>query len=187
MAARMSQQKAGAVGLGTSLPVHRFGVKSTRPQTSLNGVPKKLNTLDSAWKKTFLGTGLFVEDAEKSEVNILERMEKKKVLSSVEESGLLTLLEKTGLSLTTVEELGLLSKAEKLGVLSITESLLTADPGKVVALSIPLFVLSIGALVALPGGEFLGDLLRFGAFGVFFTGASALFVAGFVSSSLQED
>lgn len=182
-----TQQKQVCAGLGTSLPLQRFASKLGRPQTSLNAVPKKLNTLDSGWKKSFLGTGLFVEDSEKSEVNILERMEKKKVLSGVESMGLLTLAENAGLSLSKVEELGLLSLAEKLGILSLTETLLTSDPGKVTSISIPLFVAAILALILIPDDNLAEALLRYGSAGLFFTGASVFFIGGFVSLSLQED
>jgi hypothetical protein len=42
-----------------------------------------------------------------------------------------------GLTLTKLEQSGLLSKAEELGVLSLTETLLTTDPGLITAASIP--------------------------------------------------
>lgn len=182
-----SQQKVVCPGLGTSLPIQRFASRPARPNTGLNAVPKKLNTLDSGWTKQFLGTGLFVEDSEKAEVNILERVEKKKVLSGVESMGLLTMAENAGLSLSKVEELGLLSTAEKLGLLSLTESLLTADPGKVTSISIPLFVAAICALILIPDDTTLEAVLRYGAAGLFFAGASVFFIGGFISSSLQED
>jgi hypothetical protein len=46
-------------------------------------------------------------------------VEELRLLSKLEQAGVLSLLEKNGLSLTKIQELGLLSTAEKLGLLSI--------------------------------------------------------------------
>lgn len=43
-----------------------------------------------------------------------------------------------------IEQLKLLSTAENLGLLTILERLLVTDPGRVTSLSIPFFLLSVG-------------------------------------------
>lgn len=188
MAIRASAKQGSAMlpamATTTSAPSLR---PSKRPRTHLNAVPKKLNTLQEDWSKKFFGTGYFLEDQEKTEVNALERLEKKKVLSTVEKSGLLSLMEKLGFSLTLVERLGLLSLAEKLGLLSTVESVMTTEPGVVASLSIPLFVLSIVALVLIPEENMAETVLRYGVAGALGVGASACFIGAFVLGALQDD
>ena len=43
-----------------------------------------------------------------------------------------------------IEQFKLLSTVENLGLLTVLERLLVTDPGKVTALSIPFFLLSVG-------------------------------------------
>ena len=54
-------------------------------------------------------------------------MEEKKLLSTVEGLGLLSLAEKNGLTLSKIESLGLLSTAEDLGLLTLAEKALTTN------------------------------------------------------------
>ncbi|GMH41544.1 hypothetical protein BSKO_09454 [Bryopsis sp. KO-2023] len=161
--------------------------KPRRGVPSLNAVPKKLNTLDEGYKKTWFGQGYFKEDKEQASVNVYENIEKKGLLSSVEKAGLLTALEKNGLSLTKIEEMGLLSTAENLGVLSLAEKALQSDPGSVSSLAIPFIVASILALVYIPGDNLVESIVRYGAAGAFATGATALFAGGFALAYLQEE
>jgi hypothetical protein len=50
----------------------------------------------------FFGTGYFVEDQETDAPNILRTAERKKILSNIESLGLLSAVEKAGLSLSKV-------------------------------------------------------------------------------------
>lgn len=49
-----------------------------------------------------------------------------------------------------IEQFKLLSTAENLGLLTVVERLLVTDPGRVTALSIPFFLLSVGKHRLLP-------------------------------------
>merc|ERR1712118_282950 len=90
-------------------------------------VGRKVNTVDSQWKKEYFGSGIFVEDKETRSSNLFQRLQDRKVLSSIEKAGLLKTAEKAGLTLSKVESLGLLSTAEKLGVLSLLENAFAID------------------------------------------------------------
>eukprot|EP00475_Leptophrys_vorax_P025221 TRINITY_DN35268_c0_g1_i1.p1 TRINITY_DN35268_c0_g1~~TRINITY_DN35268_c0_g1_i1.p1 ORF type:complete len:197 (-),score=19.74 TRINITY_DN35268_c0_g1_i1:80-670(-) len=111
---------------------------------------KKVNTYLDDWKKEFIGYGIFVEDSESAPVNIVEKLEKKKLLSSVEKSGLLSSLERSGLSLSKIEELGLLSKAENLGLLSLAEKFASTPAGVFASAALPLFAAAIAVPVLVP-------------------------------------
>uniref|UniRef100_A0A0D3EQL4 Uncharacterized protein n=1 Tax=Oryza barthii TaxID=65489 RepID=A0A0D3EQL4_9ORYZ len=89
----------------------RFKVTAMAPQ-------KKVNRYDEKWSKQWFGAGIFAEGSEEVEVDVFKKLERRKVLSTVEKAGLLSRAEELGVTLSSLEELGLLSKAEDLGLLS---------------------------------------------------------------------
>ncbi|CAI5977091.1 unnamed protein product [Closterium sp. NIES-64] len=111
---------------------------------------KKVNTYLDDWRKEFIGYGIFVEDSESAPVNIVQQLEKKKLLSQVEKAGLLSKLESSGLTLSKIEELGLLSKAESLGLLSLAEKFATTPAGTFASAALPLLVAAIAVPVLVP-------------------------------------
>lgn len=148
---------------------------------------KKVVTYDDGWKKQFFGTGLFLEDGESKSVDVLERVQKKKILTSVEKLGLLSLAEKSGLTLSKIEKLGLLSTAEKLGLLSLLENAATTDPAIISSLSLPFLVLTILGATLIPGDNVAELAVKTLFCGVSLGTFGALFAGGFVVASLQED
>lgn len=148
---------------------------------------KKVNSLDTEWKKGFWGTGIFLEDNEKPAVNIFKKVEQKKVLSSVEKLGLLSAAEKAGFSLSKIEKLGLLSTAERLGLLSLLDELLVTDPGKITSASIPFFLGAIFSLVLIPQDNAVEVALAYTLALLFGGAATTLFVGGFVLKGLQDE
>eukprot|EP00963_Diacronema_lutheri_P012500 scaffold1771_cov343-Pavlova_lutheri.AAC.30 len=148
---------------------------------------KKVVTYDDGWKKQFFGTGIFLEDDESKSVDVLERVQKKKLLSSVEKSGLLSLAEKSGLTLSKIEKLGLLSTAERLGLLSLLENAATTDPAVISSLSLPFLVLTVLGATLIPDDNTVEVVLKTLFCGVSFGTFGALFLGGFVVAGLQED
>ncbi|CAE8621439.1 unnamed protein product [Polarella glacialis] len=63
--------------------------------------------------------------ANKGAPSLIQVLEQKRLLSAIQNLGLLSKLEAAGISLSTVEDLGLLSLAEETGILITAESLLT--------------------------------------------------------------
>ncbi|CAI5969877.1 unnamed protein product [Closterium sp. NIES-65] len=110
----------------------------------------QVNTYLDDWRKEFIGYGIFVEDSESAPVNIVQQLEKKKLLSQVEKAGLLSKLESSGLTLSKIEELGLLSKAESLGLLSLAEKFATTPAGTFASAALPLLVAAIAVPVLVP-------------------------------------
>jgi len=53
-----------------------------------------MNSYDEDWEKGFFGTGLFLEDKEQSAKSAFKKIEEKKLLSTVEKTGILSKLEK---------------------------------------------------------------------------------------------
>eukprot|EP00467_Chlorarachnion_reptans_P019757 CAMPEP_0114501848 /NCGR_PEP_ID=MMETSP0109-20121206/8724_1 /TAXON_ID=29199 /ORGANISM="Chlorarachnion reptans, Strain CCCM449" /LENGTH=349 /DNA_ID=CAMNT_0001679619 /DNA_START=39 /DNA_END=1088 /DNA_ORIENTATION=- len=77
----------------------------------------KTGVLSANQQKVFLSETQ-LKSAALDKPAILENIENLKLLSFVEESGILGLLEKNGVTLKSIEKLGLLSTAENLGLLS---------------------------------------------------------------------
>lgn len=158
-----------------------------RPGPVLAAGTKKVVTYDDGWKKEFFGTGLFLEDGESKSVDVLERVQKKKLLSSVEKSGLLSLAEKSGLTLSKIEKWGLLSTAEKLGLLSLLENAATTEPAVISSLSLPFLVLAVLGATLIPDDNTVEVIVKTLFCGVSFGTFAALFAGGFVVAGLQED
>mmetsp|Transcript_19141 Transcript_19141/g.53368 ORF Transcript_19141/g.53368 Transcript_19141/m.53368 type:complete len:161 (+) Transcript_19141:134-616(+) len=120
-------------------------------------------------------------------VNVLKRVEQKKILSTVESVGLLSKLDQAGVSLKKIESLGLLSAAEKLGALSLLENVVEAEPLQISALAIPCFAFALAIQIIIPGdnlGEVALKILLTAASGAGFV---TFMVGGAVVSYLQQD
>ncbi|MCO5580318.1 hypothetical protein L7F22_034184 [Adiantum nelumboides] len=147
----------------------------------------KVNAYDSNWNKQWFGAGIFVENTETAPVNIVQKLEKKKLLSQVEKAGLLSKAESAGLTLSSIEKMGLLSKAEDLGLLSFAESFATSSPPLLASLSLPLIVLAIVTLVVVPDDSTALIVAQTAFAGLLVAVAGALFVGSIILSGLQED
>ena len=84
-------------------------------------------------------------------MDVLKRVEQKKILSTVESTGLLSTLDKAGVSLKKIEQLGLLSTAEKIGALSLLENVVETEPLLLSALALPCFATALAIQIIIPG------------------------------------
>eukprot|EP01018_Ginkgo_biloba_P010537 Gb_16180 [translate_table: standard] len=109
-----------------------------------------VNTYDSNWKKQWFGAGIFLEGDEAVEVDVVKKLEKKKVLSGLEKAGILSKAEELGFTLSSIEKMGLLSKAEELGLLSLAEKVASISPAALASISLPLVVAAIATVVLIP-------------------------------------
>ena len=109
-----------------------------------------MNKYDPKWKKEWFGAGLFFEGSESVDVDVFKKIEKRKVLSSVEKAGLLSKAEEFGVTLSSIEKLGLFSKAEELGLLSLLENFAAASPAALASASLPVFLAAVVAVVVIP-------------------------------------
>lgn len=145
-----------------------------------------MNRYDENWKKQWFGAGLFVEGSEEVPVDIVKKLEKRKVLSGVEKAGLLSKAESLGLTLSSIEKLGFFSKAEELGLLSLVESAAASSPSALASVSLPLFVAAVVVVVVIPDDSaalVAAQAVIAAALGV---GAAGLFVGSIVLAGLQE-
>lgn len=133
---------------------------------------------------------------------LLARIEALRLLSKVEDAGLLSLgarralrlrlspshaaspAERSGLSLSSIESLGLLSKAESLGALSLATD--RSSPGKLSVLGLVLLLSAAAVVVAVPDTD--NTLLAAQAAGAAVLGAGGLaaLVGGSFLGNLQK-
>lgn len=146
----------------------------------------KVNKYDEGWSKQWFGAGIFAEGSEEASVDVFKKLEKRKVLSTVEKAGLLSKAEELGVTLSSLEKLGLLSKAEDLGLLSLVETAATVSPAVLASLSLPLLVAAIGTVVLVPDDSSLLVTLQTVVATLFAAGAAGLFVGSVVLDGLQE-
>jgi len=145
-----------------------------------------VNRYDENWSKQWFGAGLFAEASEDVEVDIVKKLEKRKVLSGVEKAGLLSKAERLGLTLSSIEKLGFFSKAEELGLLSLVETAATFSPSVLASVSLPLFLAALLAVVVIPDDSaalVAAQAVLAAALGL---GAAGLFVGSIVLAGLQE-
>merc|ERR1711990_1416996 len=173
----MAATKAAAAGMTAR--------STTRVVTCMVG--RKVITNDKDWDKGLGSVGIFLEDKETKSYNLIERLAKRKVLSSVEQSGLLSAAEKAGLTLSKVENLKLLSTAEKFGVLALLENAFAKDGATISSYSIPFFLGGLASLVLIPNDNPALVVAHYGTTTVMFGLFAALFAGGFVIKTLQED
>merc|ERR1712176_1676138 len=178
-------RSAAQLSRPTTAPKMRGVSCSSRSVTYMVG--RKVNTVDKEWTKGLGSVGYFVEDKEKKSFSLLGRLSDRKVLSSVEKSGLLSTAEKAGLTLSKVESLKLLSTAEKLGILGFLESTFEKDGATITSYSIPFFLLALLSLVVIPNDNIPLTVAHYGLTGAFAVAFTFFFASGFVIKSLQED
>ncbi|WOK97963.1 hypothetical protein Cni_G06671 [Canna indica] len=147
---------------------------------------KKVNRYDENWEKKWYGAGLFAEGGEEVSVDVVKKLETRKVLSGVEKAGLLSKAEEFGVTLSSIERLGFLSKAEELGLLSLLERAAGFSPSVLASVSLPLLVAAVAAIVLIPDDSaalVAAQIFLAAALGV---GAAGLFVGSVVLGGLQE-
>ncbi|CAD5172664.1 unnamed protein product [Musa acuminata subsp. malaccensis] len=145
-----------------------------------------VNRYDDNWKKQWYGAGLFAEGSEELSVDVVKKLETRKVLSGVEKSGLLSKAEELGITLSSIERLGFLSKAEELGLLSLLERAAGFSPSALASVSLPLLVAAVAAIVLIPDDSaalVAAQAFLSAALGVV---AAGLFVGSVVLGGLQE-
>lgn len=146
----------------------------------------KVNKYDSNWKKEWFGAGIFYEGGEELEVDVFKKLEKRKVLSSVEKAGLLSKAEEFGVTLSSIEKLGLLSKAEELGLLSLLEKAAGFSPAALASAALPVLVAAVVAIVVIPDDSVALVAAQVLIAGLLAVGGVGLFVGSLVLEGLQE-
>ncbi|URD95816.1 hypothetical protein MUK42_32515 [Musa troglodytarum] len=146
----------------------------------------QVNRYDEDWKKQWYGAGLFVEGSEELAVDVVKKLETRKVLSGVEKAGLLSKAEELGITLSSIERLGFLSKAEELGLLSLLERAAGFSPSALASVSLPLLLAAVAAIVIIPDDS--AALVAAQAFlsAALAVVAAGLFVGSVVLGGLQE-
>ncbi|KAK9669289.1 hypothetical protein RND81_13G121600 [Saponaria officinalis] len=147
---------------------------------------KQVDKYDPGWKKEWFGAGLFFEGSEEVEVDVFKKLEKRKVLSNVEKSGLLSKAEELGFTLSSIERLGVFSKAEELGLLSLLEKSVSLSPAALASASLPFLAAAIATVVLVPDdsvGIVVAQNVVAGGLAVVAVG---LFVGSIVLEGLQE-
>ena len=147
---------------------------------------KKVNKLDDKWKKQWFGAGIFYEGSEELQVDVFKKLEKRKVLSNVEKSGLLSKAEELGLTLSSIEKLGVFSKAEELGLLSLFEKAASLSPSVLASAALPVFVAAIAAIVLIPDDSAGLVAVQVVVAGSLVVGAAGLLVGSVVLDGLQQ-
>ncbi|CAL9159650.1 unnamed protein product [Musa hybrid cultivar] len=165
----------------------RFLSSSDPPIFHLSdGALLQVNRYDDNWKKQWYGAGLFAEGSEELSVDVVKKLETRKVLSGVEKSGLLSKAEELGITLSSIERLGFLSKAEELGLLSLLERAAGFSPSVLASVSLPLLLAAVAAIVLIPDDSaalVAAQAFLSAALGVV---AAGLFVGSVVLGGLQE-
>ncbi|RLM92502.1 hypothetical protein C2845_PM08G17180 [Panicum miliaceum] len=170
-------QPAGLLPSSTNR--RRFKVTAMAPK-------KKVNRYDENWSKQWFGAGIFAEGSEEVSVDVFRKLERRKVLSTVEKAGLLSRAEELGVTLSSLERLGLLSKAEDLGLLSLVEAAAGASPSALASVSLPLLVAAVAAVVVVPDDSAALVAAQAVVAAVLAAGAAGLFVGSVVLAGLQE-
>ncbi|XP_060204698.1 uncharacterized protein LOC132632677 [Lycium barbarum] len=173
-------------GFSSKPRFRRLFPSNSAPRILAMAPKKKVNKFDDKWKKEWFGAGLFYEGSEQVEVDVFKKLEKRKVLSTVEKAGLLSKAEELGLTLSSIERSGVFSKAEELGLLSLLEKAASFSPAALASASLPVLVAAILAIVLIPDdsvGLVAVQAVLAGAFGLTAVG---LFVGSVVLDGLQE-
>ncbi|KAL1553509.1 hypothetical protein AAHA92_14174 [Salvia divinorum] len=178
--------KAVGNGLFPSNSRPRLFPSNYAPRFLAMAPQKKVNKYDSKWKKEWFGAGLFYEGREEVEVDVFKKLEKRKVLSSVEKAGLLSKAEEFGVTLSSIEKLGLLSKAEDLGLLSLLEKAADTSPAALASAALPLLVAAVLVVVVIPDDSTALVAAQVLIGGVLAVGGVGLFVGSLLVEGLQE-
>lgn len=174
-----SSRLSQPAGLLHSTSRRRFKVTAMAPK-------KKVNRYDENWSKQWFGAGIFAEGSEEVSVDVFKKLERRKVLSTVEKAGLLSKAEELGVTLSSLEQLGLLSKAEDLGLLSLVETAAGTSPSVLASISLPLLVAAVVAVVVVPDDSVALVAVQAVVAAVLAAGAAGLFVGSVVLAGLQE-
>lgn len=165
---------------------NNLGHHEIRDETLFYYIISKVNRYDKNWKKEWFGAGIFYEGGEELEVDVFKKLEKRKVLSSVEKAGLLSKAEEFGVTLSSIEKLGLLSKAEELGLLSLLEKTAGVSPAALASAALPTLVAAVVAIVVIPDDSVALVVAQFVIAGLLALGGVGLFVGSIVLEGLQE-
>ncbi|CAN1189042.1 hypothetical protein LINPERHAP2_LOCUS39677 [Linum perenne] len=84
------------------------------------------------------------------EVDVFKKLEKWKVLSSVEKAGLPSKAEEFGMTVSSIEKLGLFSKDEELGLLSPLVKMVAVSSAALASAMLPAFIAAVEAIVVMP-------------------------------------
>ncbi|PIM98604.1 hypothetical protein CDL12_28911 [Handroanthus impetiginosus] len=147
---------------------------------------KKVDKYDTNWKKEWFGAGIFYESSEELEVDVFKKLEKRKVLSTVEKAGLLSKAEELGVTLSSIEKLGLLSKAEELGLLSLLEAAAGYSPAALASAALPVLLAAVVVVVVIPDDSVALVAAQAVIGGLLAVGGVGLFVGSLVLEGLQE-
>lgn len=147
----------------------------------------QVNRYDGGWKKQWYGAGLFAEASEEVTLDVVKELEKKKFLSNVERSGLLSKAEDFGFTLSSIEKLGLLSKAEQFGLLSLLEKTAGASPAVLASISLPLLLAALAVVVLVPDDSTTLIVVQTVAAVVLSVVGAGLFIGSLVIEGLQEE
>lgn len=146
----------------------------------------QVNKYNENWKKEWFGAGIFYEGSESVQVDVFKKLEKRKVLSTVEKAGLLSKAEELGFTLSSIEKLGVFSKAEELGLLSLLESAASFSPSVLASAALPILVAAIAAVVVIPDDSVALVAAQAVLAGALAVGAAGLLVGSVVLGGLQE-
>ncbi|KAG1346286.1 hypothetical protein COCNU_06G001150 [Cocos nucifera] len=178
---------ATAAASSSSLSPSSSRSSKSKPLKILAMAPRnKVNRYDENWEKQWYGAGLFVEGSEELSVDVVKKLEKRKVLSGVEKAGLLSKAEQLGFTLSSIEKLGFFSKAEELGLLSLLERTAGASPSVLASVSLPLLLAAIAAVVLIPDDSAALVVAQAALAAALGIGAAGLFVGSVVLGGLQE-
>ncbi|KAG0457762.1 hypothetical protein HPP92_022647 [Vanilla planifolia] len=147
---------------------------------------KKVNRYDQNWKKQWYGAGIFFESSEDVNVDVVKKLEERKVLSGVEKAGLLSKAEQLGFTLSSIEKLGFFSKAEELGLLSFLEKAAGSSPSTLASVSLPLLLAAVAAIVLIPDDSAVLVITQAILAALLSVGAAGLFIGSLVLGGLQE-
>lgn len=119
-------------------------------------------------------------------MDVVKKLEERKVLSGVEKAGLLSKAEQLGFTLSSIEKLGFFSKAEKLGLLSFLEKAAGSSPSTLASFSLPLLIAAVAAIVLIPDDSAVLVAAQAVVAALLGVGAAGLFVGSVVLGGLQE-
>ncbi|KAL0910119.1 hypothetical protein M5K25_021059 [Dendrobium thyrsiflorum] len=169
------------------LSSHRLFMSHTKSVKILAmATKKKVNRYDGNWKKQWYGAGIFSEGSEEVSVDVVKKLEERKVLSGVEKAGLLSKAEQLGFTLSSIEKLGFFSKAEELGLLSFLEKAAGSSPSTLASFSLPLLIAAVAAIVLIPDDSAVLVAVQAVVAALLGVGAAGLFVGSVVLGGLQE-
>lgn len=119
-------------------------------------------------------------------MDVVKKLEERKVLSGVEKAGLLSKAEQLGFTLSSIEKLGFFSKAEELGLLSFLEKVAGSSPSTLASFSLPLLIAAVAAIVLIPDDSAVLVAAQAVFAALLGVGAAGLFVGSVVLGGLQE-